>query len=494
MQFEEGDLYSQTLLETSESNLRATGFFEGADIKKHPDPISPDKCIVETNVSEAKTGMFQVSGSYSTSEGPMVNLAYGEQNFLGTGKSLQLSLHAGRSLIGPGYAVRESGQIDKIKRQQQFEILKSANLSISDSHLFGRDLTGGISLFKYTSTPFDNFLLKNYGASIDLSYALGNRVTQSWELGIARRTVDHIDEMCSPLVKAQLVKYDKDKKEFKMNEQRNGLQTSLQTSFNYLYPIYDGPLKGQMRFKWSTALLHDGGFNSTFWKNIFSASYNKMLSRNVGLTLQSSYGILTPLKNNGINIIDSFASSGESIRGFDEGSCCPHFVITRRNKTNINIEDKNKPISYVDATGAKKFINGTVSVSFPIGLPTELNFKTFIFTDFGYYWDPIVPQNYKDYLEEQDGEEEITYNKQKLKVNKASCEADDKLHGKDKNEYKCKITGYKLFTDHSFGVSIGIGISFDSPFGPIALSWAIPIKKSTFDKKKIFNFGLKMVL
>ena len=490
--FEEGDLYSQSLLNTAESNLKSTGFFEAVEVKKHPDPISPDKCIVETNVLESRTGMVQFSGSYSTADGPMLNAGYGEQNFLGTGKAVQLSLHAGRSLIGPGYSVNKEGSVDKIKRKQQFELLKNANLSISDSHLFGRDLTGGISLFKYTSSPFDNFLLKNYGASIDLSYVLGEHLTQSWELGISKRIIDHVDDLCSPLIKEQLIKYDEKNNLFNMNEQHKGILTSLQTSFGYSLPIYDGPFKGRLGFKWSTSLLYDSGFGSMTWKNVFSGSYSKMLSRNVGLTLQSSYGMLTPIGNGEINIIDSFASNIDSIRGFDEGSCCPHFV-TVREKVNNNNKEEDKLLPVVNAAGAKKFINGTLSISFPIGLPTELNFRTFVFTDFGYYWDPVVPKNYEKYLQQQDEYNEVKYNEEKIKVHKASCIADDKLHRDKNNKDTYKLVGHDIFETNGFGISVGIGCSFDTPFGPISLSWAIPIKKSTFDKKRLFNFGMKTV-
>ncbi|MBR1944145.1 MAG: outer membrane protein assembly factor BamA [Alphaproteobacteria bacterium] len=494
--FEEGDIYSQALLDNAESNLRSTGFFEGVELKSHADPISPDKCIVETNVVEARTGMVQFSASYSTSEGPMIQFGYGEQNFLGTGKSVQLSLNSGRSLIGKGYSVNENGNINKLKREHRFEPLKSANLSISDSHLFGRDLNGGISLFKYSSTPFDNFLLKTYGASVDLSYALGDHLTQSWDFGVSRRTVDHVEETCSPLIKSQLVSYNEEKKSFNLNEQRKGILTSLQTSFNYLQPIYDGIFKGSSRLKWSTSILYDNGFNSLVWKNIFSVSYSKMISRKVGLTLQSSYGMLTPIGNSEINIIDSFTSNTDSIRGFEEGSCCPHFVTTRRKVKNNNTQnnDLDKPSMFVDAAGAKKFINGTVSISFPIGLPTELNFRTFVFMDCGYYWDPVVPKKYKEYLTELEGYEEVQYDDKKLQISKASCEADDKVQVSEKgNNNKYKLTGHKVFNDHGFGISLGIGCSFDTPFGPITLSWGFPIKKSTFDKRRIFNFGMKTV-
>lgn len=489
--FEEGDLYSKSLLSTAESNLRSTGFFEGVEVKKHQDPISPDKCIVEANVLEARTGMLQFTGSYSTSDGPMVSLGYGEQNFLGTGKSVQLLLNTGRSLIGPGYSVNKDGSIEKIKRKQQFEILKSANLSISDSHLFGRDLTGGISLFKYASAPFDNFLLKNYGASIDLSYILVNHLTQSWEFGLSKRFIDHVDDMCSPLIKSQLVKYNESTNLFNMNEQHKGILTSLQTAFSYVHHIYDGPLKGRLNFKWATSILYDTGFNSTVWRNIFSGSYSKMLSRKVGLTLQSSYGMLTPLGNGEINIIDSFTSNIDSIRGFDEGSCCPHFITVRKKVVNNTEEDEFIP--FVNAAGAKKFINGTLSLSFPIGLPTELNFRTFIFTDFGYYWDAVLPKNYNKYLKEQENYESVQYDNNKIKVHKASCVADDKLHNSKDNNNTYKLVGHDVFETNGFGISIGIGCSFDTPFGPVSLSWAIPIKKSTFDKKRIFNFGMKTV-
>lgn len=491
--FEEGDMYSKSLLDNAENNLKSTGFFEGVELKQHPDPLSPDKCIVETNVVEARTGMVQFNASYSTSEGPMIQFGYGEQNFLGTGKAVQLSLNTGRSLIGRGYSVKENGDINKLKREYKFEPLKSANLSISDSHLFGRDLSGGISLFKYSSTPFDNFLIKTYGASVDLSYALGDHLSQSWDLGLSRRTVDHVEEICSPLIKSQLVNYNEKTNTFNINEQRKGLLTSLQTSFNYLYPIYDGIFKGQLRFKWSTSLLYDNGFDSITWKNILSGSYSKMISRKVGLTLQGSYGMLTPISNSEVNIIDSFTSNTDSIRGFEEGSCCPHFVTTRRKVKINNIQDdKDKPLVFVDTAGAKKFINGTISLSFPIGLPTELNFRTFVFMDCGYYWDPVIPKHYDKYLNELDGNEEITYDKKKLQISKASCEADDKVQVKDNNS-KFKLTGHKIFNDHGIGISLGIGCSFDTPFGPVTLSWGFPIKKSTFDKKRIFNFGMKTV-
>ncbi len=489
--FEEGDLCSQSLLDIAKSNLFSTGFFDGVDVSKHQDPISPDKCIVEANVVEARTGSLNFSGSYSTLDGPMTSFGYSERNFLGTGKAVSLSVNSGRSLIGPSYG----NDGIKLKRKRQFEILKSASFSIQDSHLFGRDLTGGISLFKYTSAPFDNFLLNNYGVAIDLSYLLGDRLSQSWEFGLSRRIIDHVDVLCSPLIKAQLVKYDKNTKSFKMNEPKKGTNISLQTALNYSYPIYEEPFKGLLNLKWVTAFSHCSGFDSTIWKNIFSFMYSKQLTRNVALNVQASYGRLTPIGKGNINLIDSFTTNVNSVRGFDEGSCCPHFVTTRRKIVNNVIDNKEKPLVFVNATGAKNFMTGTISFSrYITALPSELNCIVSLFGDVGYYWGAILPNNCEELFIKENGYEEITYNKNKVNISKASCEADSKLNKSSNNKNGYKLTGHDIFETDGFSAAIGIGVSFNTPFGPVTISIAVPIKKSIFDNKRLFNFGTSVGL
>ena len=42
----------------------------------------------------------------------------------------------------------------------------------------------------------------------------------------------------------------------------------------------------------------------------------------------------------------------------------------------------------------------------------------------------------------------------------------------------------------SLRVSLGIGISWDSPFGPIQLNYARPIRSETFDEEEFISFGV----
>ena len=512
--FEEGDIYSKSIINIGENNLKATGFFSRVTIEQIPDPIAPDKCIVEITVEENKTTEIQGSVGYATQDGPSINFQYGEQNFLGTGKSLHVSIDAGRESSGPGYKIDSDGKTKKIKRRSKFEPLRNANITIADSHLFGRDLSGSLSIFRYSSTSFDTFEMKNYGGSLGSSYVLIPGWSQSWELGLTRRIIKKVEDLASPLIKAQLLPIENDK--FQPSKNLGYNQGTVQHSINYSTYSYDELFKGKYSMGLSTSILYNTNNKSIVLRNILSGVYGRPIGRNVLLKLNSSIGILTPLNNKDISIADSFTSNLNSLRGFDEGSCCPKFASLRRIKNTKTNKWHNSLL--IDTAGAKKFFKGSLEMSFPIGLPVELNFRTFLFLDFGYYWDPIISNkkilNRTKYsLDELDkihdngkktdnddnsaslntstNKEDMLstkYENSNLKLNKVLCKfEDDDDFLKDK-----KLVGHQIFNDRKLRISAGFGFSLDTPFGPIEFSFGFPIKKCIFDKKQVFNFGAKM--
>lgn len=96
------------------------------------------------------------------------------------------------------------------------------------------------------------------------------------------------------------------------------------------------------------------------------------------------------------------------------------------------------------ALGGKYFYKGTVELLFPIGLPEELGFKGSVFSDFG-------------------------------GLTKLDNKTIDIL---DKN---------------SIRISYGLGISWNSPLGPIRFDFAKTLKKENFDRTERFriNFGVR---
>jgi outer membrane protein insertion porin family len=93
-----------------------------------------------------------------------------------------------------------------------------------------------------------------------------------------------------------------------------------------------------------------------------------------------------------------------------------------------------------DAVGGKTFYNGTAELAFPIGLPTEFKVRGRIFTDFGAAWNVDGP---KEGIEDSS----------------------------------------------SPRLSVGTGISWGSPFGPVVLDFGFALVEQDFDKTETFSFS-----
>ena len=99
-----------------------------------------------------------------------------------------------------------------------------------------------------------------------------------------------------------------------------------------------------------------------------------------------------------------------------------------------------RDINTRDALGGNEYYTGTVELKFPLGLPDELGVSGAVFTDAGSLWN-----------------------------------SDDK--------------GASVFDTNSVRVSVGTGILWSSPFGPIRVDIADAIRKETPDRSQLFRFS-----
>ncbi|MEZ5831551.1 MAG: outer membrane protein assembly factor BamA, partial [Dongiaceae bacterium] len=95
-----------------------------------------------------------------------------------------------------------------------------------------------------------------------------------------------------------------------------------------------------------------------------------------------------------------------------------------------------------DALGGKFRAEGTVQAAFPLGLPEEYQIRGRVFSDFGT-------------LTGTDFEDEIDLN-----------------------------------DDASLRLSVGVGLTWVSPFGPLAVDFAYPLLKEPYDKDELFRFSV----
>ena len=99
-----------------------------------------------------------------------------------------------------------------------------------------------------------------------------------------------------------------------------------------------------------------------------------------------------------------------------------------------------RDITTGDALGGREYYIGTAQLTFPSGLPKELGIRANVFSDFGMLRDSDT-------------------------------------------------TGPEVVDVDSIRVSLGVGAIWRSPFGPIRVSLAVPVRKEEFDETELFRFS-----
>jgi outer membrane protein insertion porin family len=94
-----------------------------------------------------------------------------------------------------------------------------------------------------------------------------------------------------------------------------------------------------------------------------------------------------------------------------------------------------------DEIGGLKYYTATAELSFPIGLPKEFGILGHVFTDVGSLWSTDL------------------------------------------------IPGAPVHDSNSIRISPGVGLAWKSPFGPIRVDLAYPVKREPWDKKELFRFS-----
>ena len=102
----EGDAYNSTRIARVERRLKNLGYFKTVNITRQPGSVS-DRIILNVTVEEQDTGIFTVSGGYSTVDGLIGEVSIGELNFLGRGELVKASVTYGQYTEGFDLAFAE---------------------------------------------------------------------------------------------------------------------------------------------------------------------------------------------------------------------------------------------------------------------------------------------------------------------------------------------------------------------------------------------------
>jgi outer membrane protein insertion porin family len=144
----EGDPYNRALIDRAERRLKNLNFFKTVKITNEPGS-APDRVIVDVNVEEKPTGQFSVSGGYSTADGFLAQVSIADRNLMGRGQFAKASVTYGQ-------------------RNRGFD------LTFVEPYLLGYRMAGGIDLFarQNLATNYVSYETKTFGGNLRLGFAL----------------------------------------------------------------------------------------------------------------------------------------------------------------------------------------------------------------------------------------------------------------------------------------------------------------------------------
>jgi outer membrane protein insertion porin family len=474
IQFDEGDVYNQALVSMAENNIKALDYFKKVDIQTVPDPNSPDKCIVQISVEEAPTAEAMASANYSPLGGFGIDLTYHERNFYGTGKALSISLGSGRERVGRRKEIID-GEARYVKKKAKFRFLNNVQVAVMDPHLLDKDIEGTVAFHRYVTGIWDGFDVKELGGSFGISYQLSRNWTQGWEYEAAQRKFNNLSDNVSPIIRAQT------QTESAPNvRDRNGKcgLSSIKHTIEYgksFYTIF----KGRFSAALSTSVAGLGG-TAKHIKNDLTCAYVFAIARRSSLRVSLSCGVISRVGGKSPHVIDSFMLGADSFRGFDYAGMGPMSETTWYTTK----DGATHPHTVRDFIGGTRYWKGTVEYAFPLGLPEELQTKGFVFTDFGTVWKPV--DNGSKYLIKG------------APTDPAGVAAQAAHITNEADKYRCtfddKIIGHRMYDGKKLKASIGLGISLVTPFGPIKLTYAIPVKKEKYDEQYRFLISVGTTL
>jgi outer membrane protein insertion porin family len=239
------------------------------------------------------------------------------------------------------------------------------------------------------------------------------------------------------------------------------------------------------------------GGDARHLKNELFGTYVVPVNRKTNVRFALSCGLLSKIGSKKPNIADSFALGLDSFRGFDDCGVGPVAETVRAMVVTNPLTGlpSVKSAIFRDYAGATKYWKGTVEVTFPIGFSEELCFRGFVFTDFGTLWGP--PEKGENFLVKTGKKVIIDKQNNIALLDAGKTVANPELVAHELDHVECPhdkeptalLMSHQIRDSKKIRASIGLGISFVTPLGPMKFTYAFPIRKEKYDEPFRFLLG-----
>jgi outer membrane protein insertion porin family len=198
------------------------------------------------------------------------------------------------------------------------------------------------------------------------------------------------------------------------------------------------------------------GGNVSYLKSQFDGKYYTPLVADIIGIAHVQAGMLNSVNGNGVRMLDNFQMGPNLVRGFAPNGIGPRDI---------------NPFSTMDALGGTKYWGASLEMQMPFWfLPKEVGLKGAVFADAGGLWDYQGPTN----------------NFATGEVNVPGCIPPTNFP-QVPNAGTC--LGLQYNGANVVRSSVGVGLVWASPFGPLRFDYAFPLTKGPYDHVQEFRFG-----
>ena len=443
----EGDAYNRALVNRAERRLKNLGYFKNVRITPEPGS-APDRVILNVDLEEMSTGEFSVSGGYSTSDGMLAEVSVAERNLLGRGLYAKASVQYGQSA-------------------------KGFTVSLVEPYFLGYRLALGLDIFakQQSSTSYVSYNSTTIGFSTRLGFALTENLGFQVRYSLYRQSISlpEVYNNCI-LSTAALINggtgvlpndacfSDGESSLAVRKELAQGPVYTSAIGYSLTYNTLDNnknPTMG-MLLTFNQDFAGVGGDVNYIKTTTDLRAYREVVPDVVGI-LHLQGGYLTGWGGQEVRMLDHFQMGPNLVRGFSSSG------IGARDLSQLAYTG-----SYGDALGGTMYWGASVEFQTPLYfLPKDSGVRVAAFADAGSLWNYVGPTSWSVTGERINGNPDCATWGPNV-ANPAACGLDNGMYVRS---------------------SVGVGLIWDSPFGPLRFDYSFPITKRSYDQVQQFRFG-----
>ena len=482
----EGDAFNSLAVNRTTARINSLGYFqEGFEVEQR-ETASPDRIILEANVEEQPTGELQLSAGFSSIE-----------SFLFSGSIRQ------RNFRGRGQTIGASAQISRFSN--------SINLSFTEPYVFDRNISLGADIYRRDVNSFNlqnrdqtRYQQVTTGGSVRVGVPLTEyaSLVGSYTLNYDQVTVDENEffndfdgdgiRECEPLLASRFI--------CDTLGDRTSSILGLNFTYNSLNSFYR-PTRGE-RLTLGVDYAGLGGDVNYVRVRGQGAKYWPIFGDFI-FSLQAEGGYIKGLKDRGpgrddVLLTDRFFLGEPQFRGFDIRGVGPRVlrqpIIDDGDGNPLVVTDRDRNSD--DAIGGNAYYLGRAELEIPLGTGArELGLRPSIFLDVGALFNVETPQ-----LQNSPFPDGISFQLRDANGNPlfidgsglATTDATDD-DGNPLSPLERTIQPFQeIFLGNSAAprISVGIGVNWNSPFGPFRIDLAHVIRKEPGDDTKTLSFNV----